>query len=498
VPSRASLDDVTAAVEERPNLSSLESNAATSSSLLEIVIDHPSLSIEPSDKRPRNLSHMEVDSHTNDCPVLTDVVRPSVAREASNQKKIFVDQLSANNFQNSTRSRYVLNEIRPNKKDPIQLHVRANGAQISRSNMPASKQMLISDAHESQPARLNSESHEHIHTTSTTASKSHVDQISHSNLQQSVPTSASEFSQDQILHVHAHTNATQRRGSNAAAEHQRAHLPIDEDNLKTERLRSAQSVVGIASARNLVSLERRVPNSNVRTSMDAPGHHKLNIELDEVVVHSANSSTLQRNMKRRTSNRRQVDEQLVHAPQAALSLHLGSASDSQNLVDPAVVGDVAGIKFASLGHRMPESNISPSGSHFNQTVQVEIQQLKHSASLSKIESSDKMSAPARHQDDHLQDVAAFKTDILVDHEKEHLTEFEMQQGRKPSYAVKMKAKSPRNMHRTNFERNEAIKSPHGSNADALPHVPPPPFDEEDLKIAKRREERAAARAARRK
>ncbi len=342
-------------------------------------------------------------------------------------------------------------------------------------------------------------------------------------VQRDVRKSASVRHQDDTQRVHtipallsASTLAAERmRRQNLANLAAMGDVPHDASHALETRAVSSDAAVtaqapcaaGGSSVRNLYTLERGMPDSNQSVakspSSNAQGNQKVSNQLEEVVVHS-----VQRDVRKSASVRHQDDTQRVHTIPALLSASTLAAERMrrQNLANLAATGahrtqSSAAVKLGQSIREVHTTHVEASPNvHANQNVSIELEEVAgHSVPPAALQ---------QRQDDtkhaHSLPLAGFPESAESGTIANGLSYGiqELQAGVKAS-AVEANAASQRLKQPTHVaaavpsgsSQLQALRPRDPAHAAKPCDAPPPPIDDGDLKLAKRREEKVAARAA---
>jgi len=252
-----------------------------------------------------------------------------------------------------------------------------------------------------------------------------------------------------------------------------------------------------------------MPDSNQSVakspSSNAQGNQKVSNQLEEVLVHS-----VQRDVRKSASVRHQDDTQRVHTIPALLSASTLAAERMrrQNLANLAAMGahrtqSSAAVKLGQSIHEAHTTHVEASPNvHANQNVNIELEEVAgHSVPPAALQ---------QRQDDtkhaHSLPLAGFpesaESGTIANGLSYEIQE--LQAGVKAS-AVEANAASQRLKQPTHAaaavtsgsSQPPSLRPLDPAHAAKPCDAPPPPFDDGDLKLAKRREEKAAARAAQR-
>jgi hypothetical protein len=303
------------------------------------------------------------------------------------------------------------------------------------------------------------------------------------------------------------------------------------------------SAAGGASATNFTTLERKMPESPNWPSSNAQVNQNVNIELEKSAQFAAPAS-MQQDKRKSTSAQRQEITHQEHAMPATISTATLAAERirRQNLADHAAAGDAFVFKLAGSGRRTPESRSTPIV-QVDQDSSIELEEVvahTHSAAAhshynvqrrkSNAVITPELSAAGgssttnlttvkrRMPESHVWPSTNAEDDQSVKLGREKVVVHSVQQDKQKS------ASAQRRDIMQQIRAQTIAGLPDGAAADAQPatvssdanasgssqpevHRPrvshavakpseAPPFDEKDLKLAKRREEKAASRSAR--
>ena len=297
----------------------------------------------------------------------------------------------------------------------------------------------------------------------------------------------------------------------------------------------ADAVVSLALPAVGGTFSTILPESNERPSTNAQVNRIVNIELENDVARST-APSMQRDKQKSAAVQRQGDTQDVHtvSPRAS-STSAGDRMLRQSLADLAAVGDDSVIKHASSSTRLtdaagslelpasrgasarnfipverrtPESHDgASSNAQVNRNVNIELEEVAHSAVPPTMQWDKQMKASVQRRDEmkHVlaQKMSAFPQGVGADSvAKEHPKGIKQQQSSAQSSVANANALSPQVKLSASVTDSVAlglsqaeVQRRRDPGPDAQPSEAPPPFEEEDLKLAKRREAKAAARAA---
>jgi hypothetical protein len=162
---------------------------------------------------------------------------------------------------------------------------------------------------------------------------------------------------------------------------------------------SVQCEVGGATATAFPTFEQRIPQPAVKPSSGAQNDQNVTLELEEVVVHSAEPPAAQVDRRRSTPDQLQSINQHVHKSQrTSVRKSAENLWRRQNLADLAAAYDASTIKIiASLEHRSLQLTVKPSsGAQNDQNVTTELEEVVvHSAEPAQVDRQ--RSTPGRFQ-----------------------------------------------------------------------------------------------------
>jgi hypothetical protein len=259
---------------------------------------------------------------------------------------------------------------------------------------------------------------------------------------------------------------------------------------------SVLSATGHASATNFATLERKMPESPDRPSCNAQGSRNVNIELEKGAQFAAPAS-MQQEKQKSTCAQRQDNTQQEHATPATISTATLAAERMrrQNLADLAAAGDTFAFKLAGSGRRTPESRATLSPNvRADQNASIELEEVvAHSSPWTKVQGS--QSAKLVREKDVVHSVqtgaSAQRRDIM-----RHIRSQTMAGVPDGAEADALVKDQPAVViSDANASVQPEVQRARVSHAVSQPSEASP-FDEKDLKSAKRHEEKAAARSAR--
>jgi hypothetical protein len=262
------------------------------------------------------------------------------------------------------------------------------------------------------------------------------------------------------------------------------------------------STAGGTSSRNVTTLERRMPGSNDGPSSNDQGNQSVNSQPEEA-LHSA-APPVQRDNQKSASVRHQDDTQNVHTMSAQLSASTLAAERMrrQNLADLAATGanriqSSAAVKLGGFIREVPKTHVEALPKvHANETVSIELEEVAvHTAPPPALQQRQDNTTQANSLP-----LAGFpgiaESGTITNGQSSRIQD--LKAGVKASAVIanpaSVRVKRPTHV-------TDAVTSG-SSQPEAQRHRDPiridaPPFDDDDLKLAKRREEKAAARAAQR-
>jgi len=266
---------------------------------------------------------------------------------------------------------------------------------------------------------------------------------------------------------------------------------------------------GNSSAINAAHLEREITELNSNSSSSVRNDRSVLMELEEVVVHSAGSSVAQRHMQRSASGLRGNHARPAHTTQMAVDVagaetaHV--AADRTKGIEMQLTRAISSARNAKVNSG-PVTELmcppDPPPAVDEEGLKLAKQPDENAAARAALKQNS-LSATAEFggsgNDSQLRRMSKFvvqpseANDAPPPFDEEDLKLVSRRNEMAAARAAK-KQSSLRSTAGLGLPQNDA-QLPRGSSAAAHPHDAHPPFDEEGLKLAKQPEENAAARAA---
>ena len=287
----------------------------------------------------------------------------------------------------------------------------------------------------------------------------------------------------------------------------RTHLAARDHNASA--VRPQRSRPGNSSAINAAHLERKMTELNANSSSIVRNDRSVLMELEEVVVHSAGSSIAQRHGQRSASGLRGNHARPAHTTQMAVNAAgaetAHAAEDRTKGVEMQLTRAISSARNAKVNSR-PVTELmcppDPPPAVDEEGLKLAKQPEENAAARAALKQNS-LGATAGFggsgNDTQLRRMSKFV--VQPSDANEAPPPFDEEDlklaNRRNEMAAARAAKKQSSLRTTaglGLPQNDA-QLPRGSSAAAQPHDAHPPFDEEGLKLAKQPEENAAARAA---